>query len=129
MVNALLHTGYRPFPSPSGVSHFSIFAGVLIGALLSFRPLPGYLISQLNNPNMTLTTNHTFPSPSGVSHFSIGIVNSIKNSLTTFPSPSGVSHFSIRHYVNALTRCLSFRPLPGYLISQLYTFLGSGHTY
>ena len=81
----------------------------------SFRPLPGYLISQfisettkhhiqvsvpfrgisfLNIHNQRKHLNIGFPSPSGVSHFSIRHIGKV-NALLKFPSPSGVSHFSI----------------------------------
>ena len=62
----------NPFPSPSGVSHFSISDGKInVGYPdIGFRPLPGYLISQ-SSVWIQLYTYFSFPSPSGVSHFSI----------------------------------------------------------
>ena len=84
------------FPSPSGVSHFS---------MKNYIPLWFGLIA--------------FPSPSGVSHFSITSEIRKHKRRNRFPSPSGVSHFSIEYvFFSAKCKCQCFRPLPGYLISQ-----------
>ena len=86
---------FLPFPSPSGVSHFSMIATTSgTPSSISFRPLPGYLISQscFYSSEFILSS---FPSPSGVSHFSIGVCFLGEVTVVKFPSPSGVSHFSI----------------------------------
>ena len=107
------------FPSPSGVSHFSIvyLVELITDPEVSFRPLPGYLISQYREGTHS---KYRFPSPSGVSHFSmksilitemsfqrvsvpfrgISFLNVViwpwmKPKKQSFPSPSGVSHFSM----------------------------------
>ena len=109
----------RLFPSPSGVSHFSIYYYFIKWRTkICFRPLPGYLISQytasvrydsavrivsvpfrgisfLNSGDRRTLLFTAFPSPSGVSHFSIRIRQTIQLQILEFPSPSGVSHFSI----------------------------------
>ena len=129
------------FPSPSGVSHFSIVSpcpnrcgiagfrpvpGYLISQyscasfhsnLTGFRPLPGYLISQSAVRRPYKLNPNMFPSPSGVSHFSILTMRYSRLRPLSFPSPSGVSHFSIRYSIRLDVEA-GFRPLPGYLISQ-----------
>ena len=133
--------GLSTFPSPSGVSHFSIkFRKGQIDFLAVSVPFRG--ISFLNDSDyFRHAVQYQFPSPSGVSHFSIGTGQDRSRSPPQFPSPSGVSHFSIcweldharYNRVSVPFRGISFlnifnvqhglfavcfRPLPGYLISQ-----------
>ena len=60
-----------------------------------FRPLPGFLSSQLEAHNKYRSRCTEFPSPSGVSIFSILAIASCYQNEDLFPSPSGVSIFSI----------------------------------
>ena len=87
--------GLSTFPSPSGVSHFSIkFRKGQIDFLAVSVPFRG--ISFLNDSDyFRHAVQYQFPSPSGVSHFSIGTGQDRSRSPPQFPSPSGVSHFSI----------------------------------
>ncbi len=115
--------------------------------MLSFRPLPGDLISQSKFFLAHTATGKAFPSPSRGSYFSIKVLfgahgnwksvsvpfpgilflNQRSHFYSTllsvlFPSPSRGSYFSIS--VVTFTQLFyqsCFRPLPGDLISQLYT--------
>ena len=141
--------GLSTFPSPSGVSHFSIkFRKGQIDFLAVSVPFRG--ISFLNDSDyFRHAVQYQFPSPSGVSHFSIWTGQDRSRSPPQFPSPSGVSHFSIcweldharYNRVSVPFRGISFlnifnvqhglfavcfRPLPGYLISQYIIILLNG---
>ncbi len=113
-----LTTSFRPLPG--FLSSQSKAAWTIIQAFNSFRPLPGFLSSQSFDPLHNKGTNTSFPSPSGVSIFSMNTPEFSRCKVYAFPSPSGVSIFSIRmlamrdHDVRN-----SFRPLPGFLSSQL----------
>ena len=86
------------FPSPSGASHFQIDWC----RWFSFSGRP-------------------FPSPSGASHFQIRRWTSSEVLSSMFPSPSGASHFQMVIVGKTIAqKFLSFRPLPGHLISKSY---------
>ena len=137
-------TGKYLFPSPSGVSHFSIrrsltslslkisvsvpFRGISFLNVdtvpyprkpdTGFRPLPGYLISQYYNSEIEGDVSNGFRPLPGylISQFNIG--SGCVGITNRFPSPSGVSHFSICNSCGFQIFSDCFRPLPGYLISQ-----------
>ena len=84
------------FPSPSGVSHFSIENNNVIKV---FEPSVSVPFRGISFLNITLRL--------------------ISRKGCKFPSPSGVSHFSIKAFrLSSFARHSGFRPLPGYLISQ-----------
>ena len=111
---------FPKFPSPSGVSHFSIAMQSELGSFADDVSVPFRGISFLNKDVFIEPADMTreFPSPSGVSHFSMKVKEAGKKVTDTFPSPSGVSHFSMFNitFIPWVKKC--FRPLPGYLISQ-----------
>ena len=88
-----------------------------------FRPLSGNLIFQLL---LYLPPNRKekcqFPSPIGESYFSIATKEFFRNLFTKkFPSPIGESYFSMEMHMSEAARLISFRPLSGNLIFQLYS--------
>ena len=83
-----------------------------------FRPLPGYLISQFYSMADSKELIESFPSPSGVSHFSMSSSGSVKYCLAVVSVPfRGISFLNLS-WKYELDDLKSFRPLPGYLISQ-----------
>ena len=105
------------FPSPSGVSHFSIILSKQENHVICFRPLPGYLISQFKQLFQYHQLRDCFRPLPGylISQFN---VMGLQDLSIKFPSPSGVSHFSIYFVKPLRISIICFRPLPGYLISQ-----------
>ena len=130
------------FPSPSGASHFQISYKLNKETEMSFRPLPGHLISKFEQVRDVKKYVKSFPSPSGASHFQIANMKSvyvgkigfrplpghliskydIKHTEALqreFPSPSGASHFQINRMAwRSQYGREGFRPLPGHLISK-----------
>ena len=110
------------FPSPSGVSIFSIVNGEASDALWnSWFPSPsGVSIFSIDMADRIRILVARFPSPSGVSIFSIiSWKSSSIQKIKLFPSPSGVSIFSMHNFHRqAVCRAQGFRPLPGFLSSQ-----------
>ena len=108
------------FPSPSGVSIFSILIKQLFAyRSLSFRPLPGFLSSQLEYMYFVVVRDLKGfrPLPGFLSSQSSIIFE--RSYFYGFPSPSGVSIFSMYRFQKVnVSNCLSFRPLPGFLSSQ-----------
>ena len=136
---------YKPmFPSPSRGSYFSM-QQVWMDSwnMSSFRPLPGDLISQLDENVSLYTVNIAFPSPSRGSYFSIMILIPDSGKPQRFrPLPgdlisqsyrcrrtawsyfvsvpfTGILFLNNKHYIATWNNRKSFRPLPGDLISQL----------
>ena len=116
------NVGFEPFPSPSGVSHFSMRSCLYPTnrVFTSFRPLPGYLISQ------------SFIVPLYDSIFSFRplpgyLISQSEKERVLYPC-SGRSFRPLPGYL--ISQCVivikhwrmhnCFRPLPGYLISQFY---------
>ena len=106
------------FPSPSGVSHFSIYTIQLTKKDYHFVSVPFRGISFLNIVNATPHSVTLVSVPFRGISFLNGHHHNYDSIRFWFPSPSGVSHFSIQRSLYATFLCLSFRPLPGYLISQ-----------
>ena len=110
----------------------------------SFRPLPGDLISQLDENVSLYTVNIAFPSPSRGSYFSIMILIPDSGKPQRFrPLPgdlisqsyrcrrtawsyfvsvpfTGILFLNNKHYIATWNNRKSFRPLPGDLISQFF---------
>ena len=108
------------FPSPSGVLCFSISIWKRGNLHKSFRPLPGFSVSQYFRLISLIRLLLPFPSPSGVLCFSISRYVDIATCEVAFPSPSRVLCFSIRDINNLFgNKRHSFRPLPGFCVSQL----------
>ena len=107
------------FPSPSGVLCFSISIWKRGNLHKSFRPLPGFSVSQYFRLISLIRLLLPFPSPSGVLCFSISRYVDIATCEVAFPSPSRVLCFSIREINNLFgNKRHSFRPLPGFCVSQ-----------
>ena len=109
----LVSDPFRGIPFPN-VNHRSCAVHVVF----SFRPLPGYLISQSESRKMVNWRLQRFPSPSGVSHFSI-IMLILFRLIKLFVSVPfrGISFLNKFHQTPKEPQ-RRFRPLPGYLISQ-----------
>ena len=89
-----------------------------------FRPLHGDLISQLFIYIFLNASFRRFPSPSRGSYFSIDATYCSLREQGKFPSPSRGSYFSISFLKRQNHKIdLSFRPLPGDLISQFFNMI------
>ncbi len=93
--NACRVIDFEPkFPSPSGVSIFSMNGACAHIELSAFPSPSGVSIFSINKSTV-YSLPPSFPSPSGVSIFSIMNYVTTVNAYLSFPSPSGVSIFSI----------------------------------
>ena len=120
-------TQRKGFPSPSGVSIFSIILYAPSKWLYGFPSPSGVSIfSIVKNPGDNNIWACEFPSPSGVSIFSM-ILRKFHNLVHCgFPSPSGVSIFSIYSW-RAQCACIMVSvPFRGfYLLNLDFTFIYS----
>ena len=134
------------FPSPSGVSHFSIysFRAVWFCCSYCFRPLPGYLISQFRRSQNT--TFHSVSVPfRGISFLNKNVPGLLKTVARVSVPFRGISFLNTMDEIYDVVQLIKvsvpfrgisflnvgsvrfpnvaqggFRPLPGYLISQLW---------